>query len=66
MKRLVDIAELSRILSIPTGSLYNLVSQRRIPFVKIGHRLRFDIEDISRWVEQNKEEAQYEHLQSTR
>ena len=40
--RLVNIMELSRMLSIPRGSLYNLVHQRRIPFVKCGRSLRFD------------------------
>jgi len=47
---LVNVEELSRILSISVGSIYNLVSRRRIPFVKIGRRIRFDLGDISRWV----------------
>ena len=62
MERLVDIEELSTILSISVGSIYNLVSQRRIPFVKIGRRLRFDTGDISQWVEGQKEEEEYEHF----
>jgi excisionase family DNA binding protein len=40
--RLVDIKELSRILSIPVGTLYNWVYFRRIPFIKAGRSLRFD------------------------
>lgn len=61
MDHLIDIEELSRLLSIPKGSLYNLVSQKRIPIVRIGRRLRFDTEDISKWVEERKEHEQYEY-----
>lgn len=46
MQRLIDINELSRLLSIPRGTLYNLVYLRRIPFVKIGRSLRFDPDEV--------------------
>ena len=39
---LIDINELSRRISIPKGTLYNLVYLRRIPFRKRGRSLRFD------------------------
>jgi excisionase family DNA binding protein len=45
-KKLVDVNELSHLLSIPKGTLYNLVYQRRIPFVKCGRSLRFDAVDV--------------------
>ena len=40
--RLVDINELSKLLSIPVGTLYNWVYLKRIPFIKCGRSLRFD------------------------
>jgi len=43
---LIDINELSRRLSIPKGTLYNLVYLRQIPFVKRGRSLRFDHEEV--------------------
>jgi excisionase family DNA binding protein len=43
---LIDINELSRRLSIPKGTLYNLVYLRKIPFVKRGRSLRFDAEEV--------------------
>ena len=55
MGHLIKIEELSRLLSIPKGSLYNLVSQKRIPFVKIGRRLLFDVDKISEWIEEHSE-----------
>jgi excisionase family DNA binding protein len=39
---LIDINELSRRISTPKGTIYNLVYLRRIPFVKRGRSLRFD------------------------
>jgi len=54
MKRgLLNIKEASEYLGITVGSLYKLVWQRRIPFVKIGKALRFDKEKIDKWIEEN-------------
>jgi excisionase family DNA binding protein len=46
--KLIDVNELSRLLTVPKGTLYNLVYQRRIPFVKCGRSLRFDAEEVIR------------------
>ena len=43
---LVSIDELSRLLSIPKGTLYNWVYLRRIPFFKAGRSLRFDPREV--------------------
>jgi excisionase family DNA binding protein len=43
---LIDINELSTRLSIPKGTLYNLVYLKRIPYLKIGRSLRFDLAQI--------------------
>ncbi len=53
-KRLLNITEASEYLGIPRGSLYKLNWQRRIPVVKIGKSLRFDIQDLDAWIEENK------------
>jgi excisionase family DNA binding protein len=45
---LIDINELSKRISIPKGTLYNLVYLRRIPFVKRGRSLRFDPDEVIR------------------
>lgn len=45
---LIGINELSRRVSIPKGTLYNLVYLRRIPFVKRGRSLRFDPQEVVR------------------
>ena len=49
-KRFVCIGELSEYLGTPKGTLYQWVSQRRIPFVKLGRSTRFDITEIDGWL----------------
>ena len=44
--RLVDINELSRLLNIPKGTLYNWCYLRRIPYIKAGRSLRFDAMEV--------------------
>ena len=43
---LIDINELSSLLSIAKGTIYNWVYLRRIPFIKAGRSLRFDPEKV--------------------
>ena len=52
-KKLFNIRQLSEYLGTPVGTLYQWVSQRKIPFVKLGRSTRFDMEKIREWIEQN-------------
>lgn len=45
-RRLIDIDELSTLWSIPKATLYNWVYQGRLPYVKLGRSLRFDVVQI--------------------
>ncbi len=53
-KRLLKIEEASEYLSISKKGLYNMIYRREIPFVKIKGRIRFDIIDLDKWIEENK------------
>lgn len=53
-KRLLNITEASEYLGISEKSLYKLNWQKRVPVVKIGRSLRFDIQDLEAWIEENK------------
>jgi len=50
MIKLLTIEELAIKLGISKGSLYNMTSKQAIPFVKIGKRIRFDEQEIDKWV----------------
>ena len=46
-RRYVNINEVSEYMSIPVKSLYELASQGRIPSIKLGSRVLFDLKDTS-------------------
>jgi excisionase family DNA binding protein len=53
-RRLMDIDVLAEWLATTPRHIRRLVAERRVPFVKIGHFVRFDPEDITRWIEEQK------------
>jgi excisionase family DNA binding protein len=52
--RLVTVQVAAKYLSISVSTLYGWVWQRKIPFVKIGRVLRFDLVDLDRFIEANR------------
>ncbi len=49
--QLVDIETLSRHLGVGERHIRRLVAERRIPYVKWGHLVRFDLEEVLEWLE---------------
>lgn len=54
MRPLINSREAAAILCISRRKLWELTASNQIPVVRIGRSVRFDIEDIERWVESNK------------
>ena len=52
-KKFMDIKELSVMTGVTMTTIYNWVSQRRIPYVKFGRLVKFDTEKINRWIEEH-------------
>ena len=52
-RRLLSIGEASEYTGLPVNTLYKMVSQRRIPHVKLGSRLKFDVGLLDEWLKQN-------------
>jgi excisionase family DNA binding protein len=50
LPRLIDIPTLAQHLSDSVRHVRRLVDERRIPFIKVGHFIRFDPADIDAWV----------------
>lgn len=48
---LLTIEEVANSLGVGVRHIRRLVSERRIPYLKWGHLLRFDPEDIRRWLD---------------
>ena len=53
-KRFLGIQELSEYLGLTKGSLYVWVCQRRIPYLKVGKLLKFDIIEINEWLKDKR------------
>lgn len=49
-RRLLDIREVSVYTGLSVHTLYTMVSQHRVPFVKLGRLTKFDREEIDRWI----------------
>mgnify|MGYP001434276229 CR=1 FL=1 len=48
--RLLDIQQVAIYTGLSVHTLYTMVSQRRIPFVKIGRLTKFDLHEIDKWI----------------
>ena len=53
-EQLVDINAVAARLGVQVRHVRRLVHERRIPYVKWGHLLRFDPVDIDSWIEQSR------------
>ena len=53
----MNIREAARILCVSVSTLYGWVWQRKIPFVKIGRSVRFDLTDLHDFINQNRVES---------
>lgn len=50
-RRLISIDDLAATLGVSVRHVRRLVSERRIPFHKWGRLLRFDADEVARWIE---------------
>ena len=51
---LIDIAAVAQHLGVQVRHVRRLVHERRIPYIKWGHLIRFDPADIDGWIEQSR------------
>ena len=49
LPRFLNVKEVAMLLRIAPRTVYDMVSQRRIPFRKAGDRTIFDREEIIEW-----------------
>ncbi len=49
-RRLLGINEVAVYTGLSVHTLYTMVSQRRIPYVKLGRLTKFDRLELDRWI----------------
>ena len=52
---LIDIATLADLLGVNQRYVRRMVAERRVPMIKVGHLVRFDLADIREWVEAQRQ-----------
>lgn len=52
--KFLTVTEVSKMLNISTGAIYNMTSTRQIPFFKKGGRVYFDKKEIDEWIRQDR------------
>ncbi|MDK2743223.1 MAG: helix-turn-helix domain-containing protein [Nitrospira sp. BO4] len=50
IRRLLTVKEVASYTGLSTHTLYTMVSQRRIPYVKLGRLTKFDRLELDRWI----------------
>jgi excisionase family DNA binding protein len=50
---LIDIPAAAEILSTSVRHVRTLVASRQIPYIKVGHYVRFDLDEIKTWIKSN-------------
>jgi excisionase family DNA binding protein len=53
LKRLIDIKGAADYTGLSVHTVYTMVSQRRIPYVKVGRLVKFDLGMLDGWIKQN-------------
>jgi excisionase family DNA binding protein len=49
---LLTVAEVARSLGVGDRYVYRLVDERRVPFIKLGHYVRFDPAELAAWLDE--------------
>ena len=55
---LLDIHAVAGRLGVNVRHVRRLVTERRIPYIKWGHLLRFDPDEIERWIDDSRRPPQ--------
>ena len=51
--RRLGIGAAAQYIDMSVHTVYTMVSQRRIPFVKMGRLTKFDVTELDRWIKKN-------------
>ena len=56
-KRYLGIIELAEYLGISRGTVYVWVCHKKIPYLKVGRLVKFDLRRIEKWLEEKSVEV---------
>jgi excisionase family DNA binding protein len=53
LRRLITAKEASQFLSLSTDTVYRMASLKKLPYLKIGDRVLFDVKALDHWIERH-------------
>lgn len=53
LRRLITAKEASQYLSLSTDTVYRMAALKKLPYLKIGDRVLFDLKAIDHWIERH-------------
>ena len=53
LRRLITAKEASQYLSLSTDTIYRMASVKKLPYLKIGDRVLFDVKTLDQWIERH-------------
>ena len=53
-KRFLGLQEVSEYLGVTRGTLYVWVCHKRIPYLKMGRLVKFDLQEIEAWLKDKR------------
>ncbi len=51
LRRLITAKEAGQYLSLSTDTIYRMAAMKKLPYLKIGDRVLFDIKSLDHWIE---------------
>lgn len=51
LRRLITAKEASQYLSLSTDTVYRMASLKKLPYLKIGDRVLFDVKALDQWID---------------
>ncbi|MBN3038476.1 MAG: helix-turn-helix domain-containing protein [Candidatus Omnitrophica bacterium] len=55
-KRFLGIKEMAEYLGLTVGTMYVWVCQKKIPYLKVGKLVKFDLKEIENWLKERRVE----------
>jgi excisionase family DNA binding protein len=53
LRRLITAKEAGQYLSLSTDTIYRMASLKKLPYLKIGDRVLFDVKAMDQWIEKH-------------
>ena len=54
-KNICNVKELSNYLQTSIPQIRKLVREKKIPYFRVGNRIKFDLNEINKWIEKAQE-----------